>query len=75
MLRPGRPLAGQRRQQGQRRRSSGTWRSCARCTTFAGHTKRVNALAFAPDGHTLATASRDGTVRLWDVASGEERQS
>ena len=28
---------------------------------------------FAPDGKTLASASDDGTARLWDVAAGRER--
>jgi WD40 repeat protein len=30
------------------------------------------ALAFAPDGKMLATASRDSTLRLWDLTTGGE---
>jgi WD40 repeat protein len=39
------------------------------------HSDRVNALCYNPDGKTLATASRDGSVKLWDLASGRELAS
>jgi WD40 repeat protein len=38
-----------------------------------GHTSAVWALAFHPSGKRLASSSADGTVRMWDVATGEEQ--
>ena len=37
-----------------------------------GHPAVVTAVAFSPDGNTIATGSKDKTVKLWETSSGNE---
>jgi WD40 repeat protein len=48
-------------------------RSSRELAVLSGHTHGVSAIAFSPDGATLASGSFDNTVRLWDVATGREQ--
>jgi WD40 repeat protein/serine/threonine protein kinase len=39
---------------------------------LTGHTSQISSLSFSPDGRRLASASYDRTMKVWDVASGQE---
>jgi WD40 repeat protein len=40
--------------------------------TLNGHTDRIMALAFSADGVSVASYSRDRTIKLWDITNGSE---
>ena len=44
-------------------------------TSLEGHTSRVTKIVFSSDGATLASASEDRTIRLWDVTTGTHRHT
>ncbi|KAI6534177.1 hypothetical protein MCOR10_002449 [Pyricularia oryzae] len=44
------------------------WDTCLQ--TLEGHSDSVHSVAFSADGHKLASASYDNTVKLWDPATG-----
>src|SRR5262249_12065142 len=41
--------------------------------TLKGHNRPVRSVAFTPDGRTLASGGAEGTIKLWDVATGKLR--
>jgi len=48
---------------------SGTLPDLADAPVLAGHVHGITAMSFDISGHYLATASRDGTARIWDLAA------
>jgi WD40 repeat protein/serine/threonine protein kinase len=49
------------------------WDLAARCERATlPHEEDVTAVAFSPDGMLLASGCRDGSIRLWDMASRRE---
>ena len=52
-----------------------TLEQAPRATVLQGHRDMVTTLAFSPDSKTLASTSFYGTILLWDVQTGQRRQS
>mmetsp|Transcript_33555 Transcript_33555/g.79217 ORF Transcript_33555/g.79217 Transcript_33555/m.79217 type:complete len:82 (+) Transcript_33555:487-732(+) len=44
------------------------------CDPLKGHTSAINTLAFSPRGHMIASGGDDGSVRLWDLSTSEEKK-
>ncbi len=57
---------------GSRRGEVRVWREAGQVLHLAwqAHTDEVPALAFSPDGRTLATGSWDGAIKLWELERG-----
>ncbi|XHF98729.1 hypothetical protein AWENTII_002268 [Aspergillus wentii] len=50
------------------------WNTCLQ--TIEDHGKsRINDICFSPDDQTVATASSDSTIKLWDTVTGLMKQS
>ena len=40
--------------------------------TLTGHSEVVRSVAYSPDGRYLASGSQDKTIKIWEVATGNE---
>jgi cytochrome c len=52
----------------------GLWTKDGQGAYLSGHRQGVNSVAFSGDGKTLYSASVDGTIRIWDVETAQEKQ-
>lgn len=53
----------------QRVESRANWEN-VQVQALTGHTNELWSVALSPDGETLATASEDRTIRLWNAETG-----
>ncbi|KAK6854921.1 vegetative incompatibility protein HET-E-1 [Apiospora arundinis] len=49
------------------------WNNCRQ--TLEGHSNDVNSVTFSPNGQLVASASKDGTVKVWNAVTGAEQQT
>ncbi|MCB2210392.1 WD40 repeat domain-containing protein [bacterium] len=43
--------------------------------TLVGHTDLISSCRFSPDGRWIISASKDGTLKIWDAISGREMRT
>ncbi len=48
----------------------GIWQPDKEIYSLKGHSGWIWNIAFAPDSKTLASASKDKTIKLWNLATG-----
>ena len=51
------------------------WQRKISSGTFKGHSGRVSSVVYSPDGKRVASAGSDGTVKIWDGATGRETRT